>query len=784
MVKLKKLNNNGSTLILAVVGAAFVLILATVMLALTSTNVMLKSMDYQSKKSFYSVETAVDEIYSGVGQLSVEALADAYEATIGNLASKPGNESGNDLANAELKELFFENTWTRIINGGAVVPNVTDCSYFGSDADAVKAIINTLKTYVTNSTSTNVKITDSLTSAVKADKTNAKITISDVVVTYINPETNVFSSVTVDIVIGYPEWDMDFLTSRNTLKTFLDYGLISDKEIDFGSTSDTYMGTVKCGVYAGADGIWIMNGSTVDANSGEGTFSTSGDISIQGTSTSKSILNLTASRIWAKNILLLRENGKTASDDLSSGAELFINKDSKTYVWDDLELNGVNSTATIGGRYYGYSYGTAVDGSITAADSHEGSSSIVINGKYSSLYLGKAENPLYELYICGRAYVNGVSNFDYLTGESLSIKGNQASYLVLDKYMSYTDATYNNKISNPMVIEPGQTLNIDLTKFFAYSLLDSTNPYIQKDIVKAGKTYSYFYLNFKDKQSATKFFENVLDVNYRATLTAEQQADWDCLNTLVKDNLDNMFIKEDGSNSNSVVNIQTDAASIYSSGTLFELSEANSSVTGVSEELVNAAITVDGVASLNRDLYNRYQLIQSMLLSADEITPEGTTYMVTNKNYVLYNGNYVSINADKFSNSTIENIVKLNLLATEPTIEDTEVLAYGGKKLVTFIKTSSYVIPSDCVQGLVVVDGDVYLDHAFSGLIMATGNIEVTGSGAIDNIFNVDLLLSSEPRYAKYFYAYEKADKPVTIIDEVDYSQVVSFNNWRKYEEE
>lgn len=781
MIKLKKLNNNGSTLILAVVGAAFVLILATVMLALTSTNVMLKSMDYQAKKSFYSVETAVDEIYSSVGQMSLSALADAYEATVGNLSNKTGDETGNDLANAEIRATFFENALTNLINGGAAVPSVSDCNYYGSNSDVALAILNTLKGCLTN-TASNVKITDNLTSAIKADKTNATITINDVVVTYINPQTNVFSSITVDVVVAYPNWNMDFLTSKNTLKAFLDYGLISDKEVDFGSTSDTYLGTVTCGVYAGDDGIWVMNGSRVNANSNTGTFSTSGDINIQGTSTSKSTLNLTASRIWARNILLLRENGKTATDDSSSGAELFIDNTSKTYVWDDLELNGVNSKATIGGKYYGYNYGTSIDGS--TADTHLGSSAIVINGKYSSLYLGTVSNPLSELYICGRAYVNGTSSFDYLTGESLSIKGNQASYLVLDKYMSYTDATYNNKISNPMIVEAGQTLNIDLTNFFGYSLLDSTNPYIRKDIVKAGKTYSYFYLNFKDKQSAAKFFENVLNPSYRATLTAEQQVDWDYLNTLVKDNLENMFIQEDGSNSNSVVNIQADAASIYSSGTLFELSEADSGVAGVSEELVNAAISVDGVTRLNRNLNNRYQLIQSLLLSADEMTAEGNVYMVTNKNNVLYKGTYVSISSDKFSNSTVSNIVKLNLLATEPTINDITDLPSGSKQLVTFRKESSYTIPSTCVQGLVVVDGTVYLDHAFSGLIIATGNIIVTGNGAIDNNFSVDNLLLGNENYAKYFYAYEKDAKPSSVIDEIDYSQVVSFNNWRKYEEE
>ncbi len=168
--------------------------------------------------------------------------------------------------------------------------------------------------------------------------------------------------------------------------------------------------------------------------------------------------------VWANNIVTLgTEGGK-------------ISVNAQTSLSDDLELNADKSDVEIAGMYYGYNYaseeeyqlgitnddtlsnGKTVDRtyhqygdqvSASTGKTHTNSSAIIVNGEKSKLNLSK----LSEMVINGRSYIDlvsenkdvtdkdGLTDYDIKTAESISAKGLQLVYRVLEP------RSINNKIT-------------------------------------------------------------------------------------------------------------------------------------------------------------------------------------------------------------------------------------------------------------------------------------------------------------------------------------------------
>lgn len=157
------------------------------------------------------------------------------------------------------------------------------------------------------------------------------------------------------------------------------------------------------------------------------------------------------------------------------------------FVRDDLEINGTNSSVYIGGNYFGYGFRdrdhngveddtlgadyVARNGSdITSAleKEHSDSSSIIINGKGALVNLACSSNSvgsiltpdgttanigdLRKLILLGRAYIDldpKGTNYTYMTGESVSFKGNQQVYL--SSLLRDNELRGSKITSNPMM---------------------------------------------------------------------------------------------------------------------------------------------------------------------------------------------------------------------------------------------------------------------------------------------------------------------------------------------
>ena len=110
--KLKKDNDHGSSFVLVIVATTFMCILAAALLMGTLMTYKLKFYKLNSLNNFYEVETALDEIYAGVGAATNEHLYSAYTTTaelvvVYDTDKHAYTTMDNDEANQLFKKLFI-----------------------------------------------------------------------------------------------------------------------------------------------------------------------------------------------------------------------------------------------------------------------------------------------------------------------------------------------------------------------------------------------------------------------------------------------------------------------------------------------------------------------------------------------------------------------------------------------------------------------------------------------------------------------------------------------------
>lgn len=434
-MKKLKTNNSGSTLILALIAMAFVVILGSVIISTALTSYKMKIVDNKSKKTFYSAEKAIDEIYVGLGVKSMSSISQSYESIVTSLITN--DASGNQLvvddamANENLKIAFIKDMVSSLTNDTFSF-GASDTLISTLDATILEEVRLELSKYISEPTLSKI---NSL-SQMQADLSLKKIILYDVSVSYKNAD-GFFADVTIDVEITYPNMSISFTTrGANQLKAFLPYGLISDSGIYFGDMTSSHEGNynIFANAYSGDNGINVIAGSEVNFSKNpledyeKPIIVTKGDLNVVGAPNKESLLDISSTEIWCNNITISKDTNSLGAVNRDIGASIIIDGNSKSYVYDDIALNGIHSSARISGSYYGYNLLGDYMGT-----GHVASSSAIINGRYSKLWFDN----LNELILAGRAYINfGNDSIEpYITGESTSVKGNQEVYLVLDRFI-------------------------------------------------------------------------------------------------------------------------------------------------------------------------------------------------------------------------------------------------------------------------------------------------------------------------------------------------------------
>ena len=137
-----KLNNKGSAIITTIVVAVFISIIATTMLYITNMNYQMKATDYNSTKSFYNAEEALDSLKAALVKDVSVACEKAYQTVLVEYAMLDGNSRKEDFNKVYVETL--KKIWeTRVTAAGGSWEDAIRTlliNEYGVDADVANCI--------------------------------------------------------------------------------------------------------------------------------------------------------------------------------------------------------------------------------------------------------------------------------------------------------------------------------------------------------------------------------------------------------------------------------------------------------------------------------------------------------------------------------------------------------------------------------------------------------------------------------------------------------------------
>lgn len=735
----KRLNNKGASLVVVLIAVAFVSILTAIILSAAATNFRLKIMNNKSKKTFYSAEGALEEVYAGLGEVTSNTMETAYLQVAQNLSKTitVGGDSytikiDNKDANAQLKELYYNELYN------IVSSNVSN---------------DTMEQYLSSFLSEPTMAYVSSYGNIDYNEKACSIIIEDVIVQYKQNEQNgdYYSTVAVDIEFAYPNKDFDFISNtKSTLETFLDYSIIAMEGVDIGNDSLPSRSSFAGGVFAGNEGsdggINVNTQSTLAIGNDimSSNIVSAGNIDVAGAAS----FSFDKGKLWCINL--------NAGTESQSGATITLGESGKVYVADDLNLEGNDSVVNLNSEYSGYSYdGTADTGM---------SSAIVINGRGSTLNAVG----LKKLVLAGRAYIDfeAAGTDNYMTADSLSLRGIQQVYLVPIYYINAKSGVTMSP-SNPMETSSITKFKINLNDFFAYELLNKSTPYTVHKV----DGVAYFYLNFKSNDAKRKYINCVLSESYLENNISKKGSRWKedradlfnnyvtvCLKQFVLTGEINMTYAPD--------------ATIYSAGNMYNVGSAITTDT-TTPNLVD-------VVSHCEDKKHRYTILQSFLYDIGSPTNDAA---------VIELPQVITIAGMEYSTGDISTTTAYNrVVDTESLDKLTEdyVNERPDNTVSAVIVSGSYQVPDYITGGVILgYNSNITVRKDFEGLIITNGKVNIYSGTQNAHITNgirdvASRILDEDVKLSKYFYAYQMDTDNFHQTSIVDVNDLLSFNNWRK----
>lgn len=448
----KKLNNSGNTFIVVMVTIATMGILVGVILATMGYFYRMRMVDLENKNNFYYVEKALDDIYTGVGSDSVDALIQAYvettqvmvyyDTTAGRYVTIDEASANQIMKQKFLKELAENSSFK-------TQPELyTRLSSFISVDDVTLVDPSTLdatqpKLYLEIVTSSEYDASGAVTKT-----TYDKLVIHNITVKRTTSEGYV-QSITTDIEIAEPEFNVSFSNVDSQVSAIYDFAMIADMGIEIeDATVGNQEVTITGNVYAASDyynkdnyngnaatnvsnyydgshadklaactgsqeksrysGIYTRSSNVsimADKVIVPGSISVIDDASLRITGNlTKGTTNTNAS-VWADNIVIAPSYTRTVGKKMDEGS---LTMYADAYIADDLEINGDDATVELSGNYYGYNYSQTAETTRVLSEyaksgkEHYNSSAIIVNGNNASVDMTGLKN----LYVAGRSYIS------------------------------------------------------------------------------------------------------------------------------------------------------------------------------------------------------------------------------------------------------------------------------------------------------------------------------------------------------------------------------------------
>lgn len=587
--KLRHNDDHGSSFVLVIVATTFMCILASAILMGAMMTYKLKYYKLNSLNNFYEVETALDEMYAGVGAATNEHLYSAYTTTaelvvVYDTKAQAFTTLDNKSANELFKKLFM--TGFVADTNYKSLKNVTDTlqSFISNEYDAVDnpdgvrldtSNMKLIYTDVNNKTTTqyyknNGGIKTEKQSGYENDKVQS-VTFKNVCVKRsVNLQGSTAGtyeqSITTDIVLTEPEYNVSFDTSSVSNNTLYEYAILADMGVEVGEDNDnrTTDAQVKGNIYAASDyynkdyndvaetkvtnkyeskptTMWGTKESSaysgIFVNGKNSTLTLNSDVVVcsgslaayNGAEINLSGRTQTLSELWADNIVIGGKDGGS----LKASAD--------AYIFDDTELNAEKASLKFTqGSYFGYSYNAQDTRSLNylrqkgylatgyKLRSHFSDSAIIVNGKNSTLDL----QDLNSLYIAGKSYIefskiaassvpeddenitvdeNADYAFttlkDYSTGQSLDVKTNQLMFLTQWSVVNNTEKVDPDTGITTVTLQFPKTFEADA------NILDLYDDFL-KDLATEGEKgvtaikqtvsgHDYYYLYIEDGKDSS-----------------------------------------------------------------------------------------------------------------------------------------------------------------------------------------------------------------------------------------------------------------------------------------
>lgn len=727
----KKLNNRGSSLMFVLIAIAFVSILTAVIISAATTNYRLKVMHNRTQKTFYNAEIAVQEVYAGFGKETCDTLEECYLSIAKNLTTQVNIEGvdyavniDNVAANKQLRRDFFS-----VMNG--------KLNGVGVDRAAV------LTAFLTDPA--GAKVVDAGTVTYRNDDDAQYLIIEDVVISYKEGDYDYFSNVAVDIHITYPDEEFDFISNtKSNLQTFLNYSIIAMDGIKVGDGAGSGSnGSIAGGVFAGDNGIIVDKNSKltmgVDGTDKKSTIVTTGDVKVGG----EFVFN--NGDMWCDNF--------TVGSETEHSVNVVFQPNTRMFVSDDLNIEGNECTVVLGKEYIGYGNNGSVEGG--------SSSAIVINGRSTDL---KALS-LSKFVLAGRAYINFESEHaaNYMTADSLGLKGAQKIYYVPYEYMSLTPG-YSGDVKNPTNDVLSVTVNLD--NFFARELLADV-PY---RVVQVEEMF-YFYLNFKDTASQRAFVKAVVSDTYFASAYPSASSNDKAVRNVIKD----IVTKSMGAFTlTGVIDVGFDAdAKYYTAGNLYEVTGGSMSPNENSEE-------IDDIAMWCSDKNNRFAILKSYLYDIAGTNNSDIRYAAMPESFYILGTQYST--ADVNAYTAYERILDIEMLSR---LDSNYVDLRADGTVSAVIVEGTYTVPDSVTGGVIVAyNEDVVVKNSFEGLILTNGKVTtITDAGELitNGVREVASRILDEDLYlSQFFYAYQMQTEESRFTSNVEVEDILIFDNWRK----
>ena len=429
-------NNQGNSFIMVIATVSFLAVLVAAILVAVALCYRLKAYDINARDNFYYLEQAMDEIYAGVGSDAMKHLNTAYDETVEVLVYfDPASQSYVTMKNSDANTIL-KNTYMKLVKNDPAYANKSVVEarlntflsnpYEGKTYDSDTGVLT--NTGVINNEGVQISVTNRMTDddsltihnlilkrEAKYSTVNTRKSVDDSGNVTASASDTFVQTITTDLIIGKPEFDVNFNTIGSELNDLYTFSFIADKGIEIGGRGVTPKVNITGNIYAASDfynkdynvedssdpncpdrstdelkvryanvsnykdnedrykncngvnqnsmysGLYIDKANVIISSDliivpGSIAAMDGATVTIAG-SNQATVNNAT---VWADNIVVggysLLKKGKTDSKNPENVQGASLGMRANAYIYDDLELNARSGSVNLVGQYYGYNY--------------------------------------------------------------------------------------------------------------------------------------------------------------------------------------------------------------------------------------------------------------------------------------------------------------------------------------------------------------------------------------------------------------------------------------------